>query len=503
MSAAPAVRPRWTTAAVRAAWVLAAVGSVLRLVGWLHDRSLWRDESSLAFNLLHRDFGSYTHPLALDQAAPLGFLGIEKAAIGLFGDSEQAMRLVPLLAGIATLVLAVVLVRRHLDTATGLIAVGLLALSPRLIYYSSELKQYSSDVLVVVVILLVTSVAAGRRFRGPALVGFLGLAVLPWLSFPAAFVLGGAGLTLVIDGARRRDRDQLRRVLGAGVVWVGSIGLLWLVQARSLGRNANLDLYWQYGFLPVPPHTSYGVELWQHSWTDLSSQLAIGALGTVVMLLAILGAVAMVRAEPGLVGFLVAPLAIAIVASSRHIYPFLGRVSLWTVPLLAGLVASGLTAGWRLVDERFGSVRLRWIALLPAVVLLVPIVVVGVRDGVAPKGFEELKPLVATLGDQVEPGDIVLVDHYSWPAFTYYLDQLDIDGIDARQVGGTEPPIGEQLAGVDGHHRVWVVSSGDYEGADVGRTLTDTLDGSGARVDTFRQVGAVLYLYDLAGEPTG
>jgi hypothetical protein len=201
-------RHGWPVGLTRAAWALVAVGSLLRIVGWLHARSLWRDEASLAFNILHRDFASYTHPLALDQAAPIGFLGIEKVVVGLIGDSEQALRLVPLLAGILMLVAAVALVRRHLDPATGLIALALVTIAPRLVYYSSELKQYSSDTLAVVLILLVTSIAVERRFRGWALVAFVALGALPWVSFPAVFVLVGSGLTLCILGAHRRDRSS-------------------------------------------------------------------------------------------------------------------------------------------------------------------------------------------------------------------------------------------------------------------------------------------------------
>ena len=351
----------------------------------------------------------------------------------------------------------------------------------------------------MVLILLVTSLAVERRFRGWALVAFVALGALPWVSFPAVFVLVGSGLTLCILGARRRDRSLAIRVLGAGILWAGSILVLWLVQARSLGHNRNLDYYWQYGFLPLPPRTSYGVELWQHSWTDLSSQVTITALGTIVMLLAIAGAVAMAWTSRPLVGFVVVPLVVAIVASSRRAYPFIGRVSLWTVPLLAALVASGLTAAWRFAQQRADAGRHRWVALVPAVVLLVPIAVAGGRQGLAPPGVEEVRPLVAELGAQVEPGDVVLVDHYSWPAFTYDVDRLGVEGLDARKVGDDEPPITEQLPDVDGRDRVWVLSSGSFEGGAPGSTLTPTLDSAGTRVATYEQDGAVLILYDLSG----
>jgi hypothetical protein len=216
------------------------------------------------------------------------------------------------------------------------------------------------------------------------------------------------------------------------------------------------------------------------------------------MLLAVLGAGAMAWTSRRIVGFVVVPLAVAVAASSQRAYPFIGRVSLWTVPLLATLAASGLTAAWRFAVDRFEGDRRVWLALVPAVAVLLPVAVAGVRQGVAPPGVEEVRPLVAELAGRIEPGDVVLVDHYSWPAFTYDADRIDLDGIDARKVGDDEPTIHDQLPDVDGRDRVWVLSSGSFEGGPPGSTLTPTLDAAGTRVATFDEDGAVLILYDLS-----
>ncbi len=88
-----------------AAWSLVALGIILRLRQYLANRSLWLDEAMLALNIIHKDFGELVGKLDYEQGAPLGFILLEKLAATLIGDGERALRLLPLLAGCASLVL--------------------------------------------------------------------------------------------------------------------------------------------------------------------------------------------------------------------------------------------------------------------------------------------------------------------------------------------------------------------------------------------------------------
>ncbi|MGH9098260.1 MAG: glycosyltransferase family 39 protein, partial [Acidimicrobiales bacterium] len=94
--------PIW---AAVASWCLVAVGVGLRIRQFAFRRSLWTDEASLAFNILHRGYGGLTRPLDVVQGAPIGFLWMEKTATELFGTSEYALRLVPLIAGLVSVVM--------------------------------------------------------------------------------------------------------------------------------------------------------------------------------------------------------------------------------------------------------------------------------------------------------------------------------------------------------------------------------------------------------------
>ena len=74
-------------------WGIILIGIVLRLRQYLLNRSLWADEASLAMNLVTRNFGELTQLLDYHQAAPIGFLFIEKLSIiGSSGVCESVWR---------------------------------------------------------------------------------------------------------------------------------------------------------------------------------------------------------------------------------------------------------------------------------------------------------------------------------------------------------------------------------------------------------------------------
>src|SRR5438552_269656 len=87
-----------------------ALGLVLLGVGWRLLRyflqfPLWGDEAFVCVNFLKDNFVALTGPLDCDQVAPLFFLWGELAIFKLLGGSELAVRLLPLLAGLASLAL--------------------------------------------------------------------------------------------------------------------------------------------------------------------------------------------------------------------------------------------------------------------------------------------------------------------------------------------------------------------------------------------------------------
>jgi uncharacterized membrane protein len=122
-----------------------ATGAVLRVLQYARARSLWLDEAMLANNVIELPLTQLMPP-HLFKVAPFGFLAAEKLVISILGTSELAFRLIPLLAGLGSLVLLHVATREILGGHERLLALASFALSPPLIFYASEAKSDSSDV---------------------------------------------------------------------------------------------------------------------------------------------------------------------------------------------------------------------------------------------------------------------------------------------------------------------------------------------------------------------
>lgn len=335
---------------------LVTVGVILRLVGYLGDRSLWLDEGSLRANIVGRSAGNLFQPMIGTQLAPLGFLASEVAISRWLGTEAMALRLLPLLGGIGALVGFVPLSRRVLTVPgpSSLIALAVFAVAGDLVYYSSELKPYSTDVAAAVACALAgLPMLTGRPSRR-GLLGLLGLGVVVvWMSFPSAFVLGGIGLSGIGAALRRGDDKGAAALAGVSLAWLLSFGAAYLVARRLLGEEGDTTMraFWNFGFPPWPPGTA-SEALWPlrrvlylfANPLDAHTRLASWLTPWLALPTAALGGLALVsmgRRNPALLVLLVAPLVLGLAAAYARLYPFHGRLVLFLAPALILLIGEG------------------------------------------------------------------------------------------------------------------------------------------------------------------
>ena len=187
------------------------VGAYFRIRQFAAGRSLWLDEAMLALNIVNRSWVGLTQPLDYNQGAPLGFLFVQKLIITLFGNTDFNLRLFPLIAGILSIFLIWKVSRFFLSRVGALIVLGFFILSEQLIYYSTEAKQYSSDVLMALLLLFAFSgylVHARRSMLWLAAAGVLGM----WLSHPSVFVLAAIGLSISLDIIIKKEWGRLWQI---------------------------------------------------------------------------------------------------------------------------------------------------------------------------------------------------------------------------------------------------------------------------------------------------
>ena len=132
--------------------VVAVLGVVLRLRQFFAGRSLWVDEALVANDLAELTIiESVTQRSPRNQMAPAGFWIVSNAADAISSD-EMMLRLFPLLTGLALVGVAVAYAVRRIEHRWArLLLVGIVALSPSLIHYSAEVKQYGVEALLAMI----------------------------------------------------------------------------------------------------------------------------------------------------------------------------------------------------------------------------------------------------------------------------------------------------------------------------------------------------------------
>jgi hypothetical protein len=473
--------------------VLVALGIVARLRQWLGGRSLWLDEVLIADNIVHRGFGELaTHQLLHFQVAPLIWLELEHLMVVLFGSGERALRIVPLLAGIGVVWLSWVAARRLLPDVLVPVAVLLVALHPALIYYSNEVKQYSTDVLVVLALGLLAHRAGERTDDGPPLRRFvLAGVVAVWLSHVAVLALAGISVALVFRPLMSGDRRRALRVALVLSAWVVSFVASYSVTLHSVENSTEVSNYWRHTY----PHSVLGLPSWFVSrWYDVAHtplQMSLRAVGLVVLAG---GLVRLSLLAGRWAGLMWAAVPVALAAAAVHAYPFADRLVLWLVPLVALAVAAAL-------PHRLEPGGLAWLLVASAVLTVVygPTVGTGLKRTVQVQEVEELKPLLHQLAKERQLSDIVLVEIGSQGPFDYYARQADVsrDGVILFASRAGTGPCNDRPALETGRFltdRVWVVSSHHL----VAKARLGTLDDMLARIRTVSR--QVRHLHDTSAD---
>jgi len=329
-----------------------AAGVLFRLVAYLADRSYWMDEGSLVGCILDLDKSGLFGPLGSTQLAPPGFLACEWVAVHLFGESRFAFRLVPLLAGVASLFLFREVGRRCVSRRGEWVAVALFAVMDDLIYFASEVKQYSSDLALTLLCLGV----ALRVDRGPkSVAGTIGFALLGvgvvWFSHPSIFTLAAIGAVGLVRALLDRNPRRAAAWSGVGLAWVASFTLVHLVAMRQLDHRRDMWAFWDFAFPTILPRS-----LWDWIWpirrvaflfaSPLNFDVPIGPRWSIwpAFALMLLGSARMLRTQPARLACLLLPGGFALFAAYLRLYPFHGRLLLFFAPLLLIPIASGLDA---------------------------------------------------------------------------------------------------------------------------------------------------------------
>jgi hypothetical protein len=377
--------------------------------------------------------GSFLEFITVGQTQPgftVGLMGWTRV----FGTSTAALVTPALIAGtLGPPALYVGLRWFGHARSIALLAGAALASAAVHIEYSSHVKTYTFDVLIVLGLALVVRQLAGLRWRtSTAVAWFVGSVVVGSFSSIALIATVVAGFVLVLHPSG----DRKLRLFSTGAQL---LVLTMLFAASSQTYNSELLSGFfaaRGGFIDFDPNPiTFGKEVFDHF--RHVADVFPGRYPTLSVALVVVGlAVAAWRGPLAVPArFLALMVVVAAGGSIVHLIPFgppgaPGRVSLWTVPAMA----VGLCGCLELVRRRAGArlLRVGFDAIMCIAAALILVGSFGTAHPYAAGGRSATRQVMA----EADTGDAVLITRLTTYSFALYADSpVDLRPTPERSVG--------------------------------------------------------------------
>jgi hypothetical protein len=447
LAAAERVPRQWQGGRHLGSIFIALTAVVVNLAIWLVAPPFWLDEETIALNIRDRGFTQLAGPLWLGQSAPLGWLVLERAALLAFGTGEIVLRLVPLLFGLATFVVALMIGRRWMGVLGTAVLVLCCAFGTYLAHYRFEVKHYTADAFWALALpalaVWVVEADAPQRIRRRLLLWWVAATVGQSVANGALLVTPAVALLLVASLWRRHGAQVATVAVAFGGIWLAFFAGNYVWSVRGALQSPHLHNFWAEQLAPItegplgfarfiaarlPPlaRNPAGTEWWVMLWTSAITGFLV--------------------ARRRLVGrfFACAPVTALILSP---LVPMHERLALWIVPatyvgiaLLVDRLAAWVIQGLR---------RRNWLLAAAAVSMLVlqsllvtDVVDHGRRELMGARWSDSKHRLndrlaVEWLMQHHRPGDTLISTRLAWPALWWYGGIRAPDAIDGRTGTGS------------------------------------------------------------------
>ncbi len=483
-------------------WLLvltALAGACVRVAVYVQNRSFFLDEANLARNIAERSLGELVQPLHYEQFAPLVFLWISKINALLLGNTEHALRLLPLLAGMAAILLFYQIAARLIPSLPARwLALWVFSFHTGLLRYATECKQYGTDVFAAVLAIWLALGQGQRPFGLKQAAGwtFLGLALI-WFSMPVVFILSGVGLYWLFIFWRKKDRKSLALVAASIALWLAGFAVFFFTMLKQDAESDYLRQYHQPYFLPLLPLSA---EDWKQ-WGGLLHQLLKSFSGhtAVAQAIGLLGLLAAwmhwSRRRPELVLLFGVPLLTCLVASGLQYYSLISRLTLFLVPIL--LLTSAF--GWHVLWEKAGP-------RLKAVVAACLVLMAGGHDTYRffrqPYETDGLRQALAFVEARQQPADGLYLWKWAVPGYDFYTRLHEHPmSFEVAELVKSEQRFGEDLQrlsdGTPALGRVWLVYNHLMSSSSLGEMEQELaqLWRLGSVEEVFREANAAVFIW--------
>lgn len=425
------------------AWIillLALIGLSVRSLEFHRNYSLMMDECAVCMNIFDRPLPDLTKTLDYDQAAPLGYLFLQKLFFVTFGMSDTTTRVIPFIFGIMTLPLSVILFSRVFPSKVSayalVLSIGLICLNRALAIYSGISKQYSLECSVTLIVLYIfyrpltrpsdaVNDSAGSRWiliLSPLLV---------WFSYGAVFVLAGCGAALVGRALLSHEKPARPVVWSFCLSALINLSIFFHLSVRAAMANQRLSSMWSAGYMPLWPVSLALKWLWQ-TFVITGEEVIHSRVAFLLPLGLLLTCISAIWRRNWFWLACVASVLATLCGSALKRYPFAGRVSLFLLPILVLMLAKALDVFY----ERWRSV-----AAVGAIIILAAAGSSLIHQIVLRNNpIDNVRKVHRLLVAKFEPGDDLWVAPRSQPCFRYYVRDYPLAGASVHFLRADEMP---------------------------------------------------------------
>jgi hypothetical protein len=489
--------------------LLLIAGVALSLSQFLYNRSLWVDEAMLTLNIIEKNNIELLSPLDFNQVAPILFLQIEKLFSTLLPNTEYGLRLFPLLCFWAAGYFFYKIIKKQLHSGYEIIlALSFFVLNREFIAYSSEVKQYMTDVFVLLTIFYLLMKNYRKEKTQYYVLGIAG-AVSIFLSNVAPIILFTAGIYLFYTDFFVLKRKRILPLFIVFAVWLGIFGMYYYYFIYEHPSQEFMVGYW----LPSAflPHNSWG-EFWK--FITLKRAVLLGALfyrngvvqpfEPIVQLIFLLTFLAgmlslILKKRTGIIILTCTPLVLHVFLSAFQLYPFDLRLVLYILPGIIIICSIGFifilkfVFNW-LKIEKYPTGKYNFFILLFPILLFLNGYPVKIKK-------QEIKECIRYIQENCEANEKIYAHASAIPASKYYVAigfAPPIEYIDPslyKRISAEEYL--NRLKTVHGKH--WLLYEPLHSDKSIWWTdeTMEKIDSCYKKLKTFETAGSAVSLYDF------
>lgn len=320
-------------------------GILLRIFVYCRNISFWGDEASIALNLINKSYLELFKGLDYLQVAPPGFLILSKFILNIFNPKidyirDLLLRFFPFVFSCLSLLVFYKFSKNFIkDKKTLLFASTLFAFNPCAILYAAQLKQYSLELLVSVVLMsLFYRIIITNKIR---IADFVLIPLSMWFSL-SSLIISASGFIILLF----KKSFNFIKLLPAYLL---SFVVFYFFSLKSIKQVNYAGMYhwWStgYGFFDLRHPMRLFIRFGELFSFDKTSAECLGIFFIFLILFSLI-----FSKKFNLLSkvFLSLPILITIILSGLSLYPIEARLILFLLPSFSIIIA--LNDDWKLRD---------------------------------------------------------------------------------------------------------------------------------------------------------